>query len=381
MRNCAPLILDSLAEVHITIECEDLAAELQLSMNVGLSYGGTTPYACLYGAHPRPVFFEDSDEISAHSDSEPFFEHQQVRLRSTAAFQQALLQYRTQKASTARPRKEAQSSYSIGDSVDVFRRPKSKDLTGWRGPATVLALLGEGLVTVRWQSTVYDVPVHHLRPHINISSSKALPKLKAPSDAIPKETNAMKALMEKWDREEVQLNKAVADVEAAETKEAETAVMEKIFGFTFPSTWFTDAHRHWETFYGEEASDQFLNTRNHFDTLAAITACMPTGTCQNHSIAIHKGNLAISRDAERDFHAVFSAGRALANSFGITSYAGVVLCHGRRHIPLISGIHSRRVIHWFNEASCNKQLTLDGTSSIDFLRHGVDPGLASPHHH
>ena len=378
IRNHAPILMDLLSEAHINIEYEDLAAEMQIDLNTGLSYAGTTPYTCLYGVQPRPVFFEDSEEITASSDNEPFYEHQQVRLRSCSAFQQALLQYRVQRASTARPRKEFQASYSVGDVVDVFRKPKAKDLSGWRGPATVLALVGEGLITIRWQSTVFDAPIHHIRPHINISETKSLPPAVQPPPETSKSSSAIRKLMNTWDSEEAEVDKAIRDVSAkvqsdedAEQRAAELASSTAIFGLAHPVSYLASCHHQWEAFYNEEAADQLKDHQTYFDTLSSLTASMPTGTVQNHSVEVRKGVLSVSRDAQRDLRAIFSVGQHLARAFGIQSYAGIILAHGRRHLPVLPGIHSRTCIYWINEPAVNKQLVLDGSVTVDFLREGV----------
>ena len=49
-----------------------------------------------------------------------------------------------------------------GDLVDFWRRPATKDESGWRGPATVTVAPGPP-VTVRWQGRSYDVRVQDLR--------------------------------------------------------------------------------------------------------------------------------------------------------------------------------------------------------------------------
>ena len=43
-----------------------------------------------------------------------------------------------------------------GDTVDLFRRPNNKDLSGWRGPAVFVstASVDQGYFDVRWQGRV-----------------------------------------------------------------------------------------------------------------------------------------------------------------------------------------------------------------------------------
>jgi hypothetical protein len=76
-----------------------------------------------------------------------------------------------------RPRTDHVQSYSIGQLVDIFVKNNKKDLEGWRGPGVVLGFIGEGRVTVRWQSVVKDLPVNLIRPHMTVLNSSALPKL------------------------------------------------------------------------------------------------------------------------------------------------------------------------------------------------------------
>ena len=46
----------------------------------------------------------------------------------------------------------------VGDEVDFFRTPASKDATGWHGPAEVIDVsrVPKGIVSVKWQTKVTD---------------------------------------------------------------------------------------------------------------------------------------------------------------------------------------------------------------------------------
>ena len=48
-----PKIQAKLTSEGIDIEPEDLAAETELAANTMISYGGKTPYECLYGELPH----------------------------------------------------------------------------------------------------------------------------------------------------------------------------------------------------------------------------------------------------------------------------------------------------------------------------------------
>ena len=77
------------------------------------------------------------------------------------------MEERIQRNLKGRNRTAIQFAYKPGMYVDFWRKTEKKQLQGWRGPATVLALLGEGYLTLRWQSHVLDIPVNHCRPHVH----------------------------------------------------------------------------------------------------------------------------------------------------------------------------------------------------------------------
>lgn len=53
----------------------------------------------------------------------------------------------------------------IGDLVDFFRRPVTKDASGWHGPAEVVSLssVQEGLLCVKWQGRAIAVRIQDCR--------------------------------------------------------------------------------------------------------------------------------------------------------------------------------------------------------------------------
>ena len=95
----------------------------------------------------------------------PFYKHQVCRIRATQVLQECILQDRLNRSTGSRHRTETTSSYSIGMEVDVFKRTTRKDLSGWRGPAIITSISGEGTVCVKWQGTYQDFPPHLVRPH------------------------------------------------------------------------------------------------------------------------------------------------------------------------------------------------------------------------
>ena len=89
-------------------------------------------------------------------------------------FQQSLLLSGLARVNHARPRTSEQQLCVPGQWVDVWRKPRNKSQAAWRGPCVVVAVLGSGFVTVRWQSIYYDIPTHHIRPHFLNTPSAVL---------------------------------------------------------------------------------------------------------------------------------------------------------------------------------------------------------------
>jgi hypothetical protein len=174
VRRLFPRLFAELAAESMSCENEDVISEIQFAMNSGYSRNGATPYSCLFGTEPFSLFPEDGEFIVPEEAHGVFYEHQIVRSKAIAAFQQALIDERIERLSTARNRTNNQMSYVPGAWVDFYRRTVSKQLEGWRGPAVVLALNGEGYITIRWQSHTLDVPVTQVRPHLLRTPNAAL---------------------------------------------------------------------------------------------------------------------------------------------------------------------------------------------------------------
>jgi hypothetical protein len=90
-----------------------------------------------------------------------------IRLLAKTAALRAIVENRLAVADRAKTQKHIPATLAVGSLVDLYRVPKHKDLSGWRGPAVVLDLdLAAGTCTVKHQSRVYLLPVRHVRAHI-----------------------------------------------------------------------------------------------------------------------------------------------------------------------------------------------------------------------
>ena len=58
--------------------------------------------------------------------------------------------------------------YKIGDQVELYRDPKSKDASGWHGPGTIcdMSAYRKGSIGVRWQGNVMSCRPGDIRPYI-----------------------------------------------------------------------------------------------------------------------------------------------------------------------------------------------------------------------
>jgi hypothetical protein len=175
VRTILPRLAEDLAADHLVCEPEDSIAETQFALNSQMQYEGFSPHECLLGCNPHPLVDDESEFVSQHSDSSHgFYEHQIIRSRAIAVFHQAMLHQGMTKAVKGRTRTNQQALFKPGDWVDIFRKPTNKNLMGWRGPAVVIALLGEGHVTCRWQSVFFDMPINLIRPHQTTTANASL---------------------------------------------------------------------------------------------------------------------------------------------------------------------------------------------------------------
>jgi hypothetical protein len=166
LRFMIPKIYVSLAEDYLVVDPADVVAEAEFCLNTQLQYNGFSPYHCLYGHNPVQLLNDETEHMGQlGSQLSPYFEHAAIRAHATAAFQQALVQQGLARVNKARYRPANQTSYRIGQWCDVWRKPVSKEATGWRGPCVVVQVIGEGFLSLRWQGTTFDAPIHHIRPH------------------------------------------------------------------------------------------------------------------------------------------------------------------------------------------------------------------------
>ena len=333
VRKMYPKLLRDLSNENLCVDHEDAAAECMIAVNTQSTYGGTCPYVMLYGTLPSPLFPEDSEHIVPISAHTIFYEHQLIRSKAIASFHAAVIEERLERVLAGRSRNTAnQQKYLVGMHVDFFRKSEKKQLEGWRGPATILALLGEGYVTLRWQSHTLDIPVNHVRPHINVTPTVAAP---APQ---PKESVVNAS------------SDTAAGPLAVVDDQTHTALV------AWENYWFTEANN-------TVMDDAFLS-------LVSCTALMPLNTTIVHGLYTKDNVVLPSAAAARDSGVLFSLGKDAAHARGISNYIGVVLIAGKR-FTMQSTAKAYHCYWWTGDATTATLHEAIVTHQVDFISLGV----------
>ena len=343
VRLAAPRIIDTLLQDSIRLSPEDLAAEIQQCINTQMTYGGVSPYTCLFGMHPREFWNDESDTVSSSDAKLPFMEMIHVRNRSIAAFQQALLRYRLETSLKSRPRTDMAQLYTVGQLVDIFLKGSKKDQEGWRGPGVVLGFVGEGRATIRWQSVVRDLPYNLIRPHLSVLNVSK-PISNGTDNAAPSKP--------------VEPKPAIQERASSSTDKGPSAVP-----FHEDLT-LSVLRNNFEVFFNISSADQLRGV--YLDTLMSLASTLQTGNQQIHAIEAQNPRHGWSRDAVRDQYVVFGVGGKLASEFGVANYSGVILSAGRRFVTPWPGIAKFHTVSWTNPTFMRVNSSL-GTPQIDWV--------------
>jgi hypothetical protein len=356
IRLAAPRIIDSLLQDSIRLSADDLAAELQYNLNCQLSYGGMTAYACLFGSNPREFWSDESSTISQDDTRLPFYEMMHVRQRSIAAFHLALLRFRLERSIKSRARTDLKQLYTVGQNVDIFLKGAKKDQEGWRGPAVVLGFLGEGRVTIRWQSVLRDLPLNLIRPHINVLNTTALRQIKA--DAA----------------EEVQIIAAAPPAEEPASSSTSRQIVKRVLplpaeiAHVIHNDDLVTGRNMFEVFFNTDAADQLRGV--FLDSLVSLASVLQPGNQQIHAIDAMSAQHSWSRDAIRDQYGVFTLGSKFASEFEVKNYCGIVFQSGRRFMSPMPGIARLHAIAWV-DPNFMRIIRVHGQQHIDWVKEGI----------
>ena len=135
----------ALQKQGIEISDNEIAAEVCMSHNLLLEYGGGTPQAALTGQYQRPWFNLDSktlDSLTGALEKRPDYVETSLRSRLLAkqCIQESIIQDRMSRAIATHQHKHKQELLTPGMQVDIWRQPDRKDEDGWRGPAELVSV-------------------------------------------------------------------------------------------------------------------------------------------------------------------------------------------------------------------------------------------------
>ncbi len=173
LRDTIHLVNGQLQEEGLAgVPFESILAEAVFCGNALLSINGSTPYNGVYGRVPLILPSIDQQDIPGEGQQPmPGLVRHSHRLRevSVQAMIEGSAKARLGRAMNTRTTMAAQSlDLKVGDEVDFYRAPPSKDTPGWYGPAQVVDVTRavRGIVSVRYQSRVMEVQLQNVRRHL-----------------------------------------------------------------------------------------------------------------------------------------------------------------------------------------------------------------------
>ena len=140
----------------LPFEC--ILAECVFCGNALLTVGGSTPYNALYGRVPRMLpGIEQVDYPGEVDRPNPGLIAHTHRLRevSLQAMIEGSARARLGRTFNARATMAAQQlDLQVGEEVDFYRQPSSKDVPGWLGPAEVIGVsrATRDIIFVKWNT-------------------------------------------------------------------------------------------------------------------------------------------------------------------------------------------------------------------------------------
>ena len=128
-----------------------IVAEATFAVNALTSVNGLSPYTAVLGRVPAILPCDDT-LLSDDTPSGPSRHSFRLRELAVQAIAEGTARERTRRAMSSQAKPAfADLDYRIGETVDYWRDPVHKDVSGWRGPATItdLTRLEHGRVGIR----------------------------------------------------------------------------------------------------------------------------------------------------------------------------------------------------------------------------------------
>ena len=179
------LLRDVIHRIDSQLEREgltDIPFEFRLSEavfagNALVSVNNTTPYNAVYGRVPRllpDIDQPNADDAPADSENvpDPGLLRHSHRLREIAVQQMVEGTARARLGRALKTKTLAPGEvedYKVGEEVDYYRPPNTKDVSGWMGPAIICDLtnLSRGSVGIKHQGRNMNCRVQDVRRHLS----------------------------------------------------------------------------------------------------------------------------------------------------------------------------------------------------------------------
>ena len=156
----------------LRVDFNDILQEAVLAKNVLLSVGGYSPYQAVYGRVPAVLRSLETEEGPDGRTAAT------LRELAISSMVEATARERAYRADRSKSRPSGElNQYAVGDLVEFYRPPDTKDATGWKGPAMItdVSQIKEGLITIKWQSSIMSVRLQDCRRALVYASFIALP--------------------------------------------------------------------------------------------------------------------------------------------------------------------------------------------------------------
>ena len=170
-RDCVHRLVTQCNNDGLNVPFDRVLAEAVFAGNALLTVNGSTPYNAVYGRVPHVLPSADQLDYPEGATRIPdLLSTHRLRELAVQAVVEGSAQARISRALNTRTTMAGeQLNLQLGDEVDFFREPSTKDVSGWYGPATVVDLtnLSRGMITLRWLRGLYEVAIRHVRRHLS----------------------------------------------------------------------------------------------------------------------------------------------------------------------------------------------------------------------
>ena len=170
LRKQIKVLDDQATSEGLKVDFEFILSESALAKNCLLSIKGRSPYEALYGRVP-PLLGTTTSETGIDDDRDA----SRMRELAVQSIVEATAQQRASLAERTKTRPAGELlELQTGDLVEFYRPPLTKDVSGWRGPATVtdVTSLSDGIMSIRWQGRVLSCRVQDNRNQFSTFSKQ-----------------------------------------------------------------------------------------------------------------------------------------------------------------------------------------------------------------